>query len=50
MKALLDTCVILDFLMDRGSFADGTEEVFDKCACQQIEGFLFSKSVCGPSL
>ena len=46
MKVLLDTCVLLDFLMDREGFADDAENVLVESARQRIAGFLTAKSVC----
>ncbi len=46
MKVLFDTCILLDFLMNRGDFADDAENILVKAACQEISGFLTSKSVC----
>lgn len=45
MRALLDTCVVLDFLMDRDGFADEAEGVLRKCACGEMDGFLTAKSI-----
>ena len=45
MKVLLDTCVVLDYLMNREGFVDGAEEILEKCACQELNGFLTAKSI-----
>ncbi len=46
MKVLLDTCVILDFLMDREGFADDAENILMKAVYQEVEVFLTAKSIC----
>ena len=46
MKILLDTWVILDFLMNREGFADDAENILTKVVCQEINGYIMSKSVC----
>lgn len=46
MKVLLDTCIVLDYLMNREGFVDGAEKILEKCACQEFSGFLTSKSIC----
>ena len=46
MKILFDTCVLLDFLMNREGFADDAENILIKAASEEISGFLTSKSVC----
>ena len=46
MKILLDTCVILDLLMNREGFADDAENILAKAVCQEFNGYITSKSVC----
>lgn len=45
MKALIDTCVVVDALQDREPFNEDAQTVFLLCANQQYEGFLTAKSV-----
>lgn len=46
MKVLLDTCIVLDYLMNREGFVDGAEKILEKCVRQEFSGFLTSKSIC----
>lgn len=45
MKALFDTCVVLDFLMNRDGFANDAEGILRKCVYQEMDGFLTAKSI-----
>jgi len=40
IKALIDSDVILDLFLDRESFADQAERVFDKLAVARFEGYV----------
>lgn len=45
MKALLDTCVILDALQNRAGFAQEAQEIFIMTANNQITGAITAKAV-----
>ena len=45
MKAVVDTCIVLDALQCRGPFCHDAEAVFLLCANRQAEGFLTAKAV-----
>lgn len=45
MRALLDTCVVIDTLQDRKPFADGGQAIFLAAANRQFDGFITAKSV-----
>lgn len=44
MKALIDTCVVMDFLQHREPFADEAKAVFRAAACEQFTGCITAKS------
>ena len=45
MKAVIDTCVIIDALQSREPFCRDAQSIFLICANQQAEGFLTAKAV-----
>ena len=45
MKALIDTCVVVDALQSREPFCKDAQDVFMLAANQHCEGFLTAKSV-----
>lgn len=45
MKAILDTCIVVDVLQKREPFFEDAKKVFLKCADQEYEGFLTAKSI-----
>ena len=44
MKAMIDTCVIVDALQSREPFCKDAQSIFLLCANQQFEGFLTAKA------
>lgn len=44
MKALIDTCVVMDFLQSREPFADDAKAIFHAAACEQFAGCITAKS------
>ncbi len=44
MKALIDTCVVMDFLQHREPFADDAKAIFRAAACEQFKGCITAKS------
>lgn len=44
MKALIDTCVVMDFLQHREPFADDAKALFRAAACEQFTGCITAKS------
>ena len=44
MKALIDTCVVMDFLQHREPFADDAKAIFRAAACEQFTGCITAKS------
>ena len=44
MKALIDTCVVMDFLQQRKPFADDAKALFRAAACEQFIGCITAKS------
>lgn len=44
MKALIDTCVVMDFLQHREPFADDTKAIFRAAASEQFTGYITAKS------
>ena len=44
MKALLDTCVVVDFLQKRDPFAEDALRIFQYMAMNQFTGFITAKS------
>jgi predicted nucleic acid-binding protein len=45
MKAILDTCVIVDVLQNREPFCRAAQEIFLLGANQQFEGFITAKAI-----
>ena len=45
MRAILDTCVIVDALQSRAPFCRDAQTIFLLCANRQFEGFLTAKAV-----
>lgn len=45
MKALIDTCIIVDALQNREPFCKSAQSIFLLCANKQFEGFLTAKSI-----
>lgn len=45
MKALLDTCVVVDFLQKREPFAMAAREIFLAAAGEKFEGFITVKEL-----
>ena len=44
MKALLDTCVIMDFLQRREPFAENAKKIMQASAMEMFDGFITAKS------
>lgn len=44
MKALIDTCVVIDFLQKREPFAATSKEIFFAAATDQFSGYITAKS------
>ena len=44
MKALIDTCVVMDFLQHREPFADDAKSIFRAAACERFIGCITAKS------
>lgn len=44
MKALIDTCVVMDFLQQREPFAEDAKAIFRAAACEQFTGCITAKS------
>lgn len=44
MKALLDTCIVMDFLQHREPFAEDAKAIFRAAACNQFTGYITAKS------
>ena len=45
MRAVIDTCVIVDTLQSREPFCKEAQSIFLLCANQQFEGFLTAKAI-----
>ena len=45
MRALIDTCIIIDALQDRGNFSKPAKELLIKIADRQIDGFITANSI-----
>lgn len=45
MKAVIDTCVVVDALQSREPFCRDAQTIFLLCANQQFEGFLTAKAI-----
>lgn len=45
MRALVDTCVIIDALQARVPFAEAAQKIFIHSANKQLEGYITAKSV-----
>ena len=44
MRAVIDTCVIVDALQSREPFCKDAQSIFLRCANRQFEGFVTAKS------
>jgi len=44
MKALIDTCVVMDFLQHREPFSTDAKAIFIAAACEQFNGCITAKS------
>ena len=45
MRAVIDTCIIVDALQSREPFCKEAQSIFLLCANQQFEGFLTAKAI-----
>ncbi len=45
MKALIDTCIIIDALQNRQPFCEDAQKIFLLCANDEFEGFLTAKAI-----
>lgn len=45
MKAVMDTCIIIDALQNRQPFCDDAQKIFLLCANDEFEGFLTAKAI-----
>lgn len=45
MRALIDTCVIIDVLQNRELFADDAKKIFLAVANEQFDGYVSAKSI-----
>lgn len=45
MKALVDTCIIIDVLQNREPFSDDAKQIFFAVANKEITGYISAKSV-----
>ena len=45
MKAVIDTCVIVDALQDRAPFGEAAKSIFLFCANRQCEGLLTAEAI-----
>jgi predicted nucleic acid-binding protein len=45
MKVLIDTCVIIDYLQNRGVFAQNASVIFEAAANKKIDAFITAKSL-----
>ena len=45
MKLLIDTNIILDFLLEREPFYDNSKEILKLCALKKFQGFITASSV-----
>lgn len=45
MKALMDTCIIIDALQNRQPFCEDSQKIFLLCANDEFEGFLTAKAI-----
>lgn len=45
MKALMDTCIIIDALQNRHLFCEEAQKIFLLCANDEFEGFLTAKAI-----
>ena len=45
MKALMDTCIIIDALHKRHAFCEEAQKIFLLCANDEFEGFLTAKAI-----
>lgn len=45
MRALIDTCIVIDALQDRKPFSEKAQEIFLAVANRHVDGFLRAKSI-----
>ncbi|WP_294360970.1 PIN domain-containing protein, partial [uncultured Clostridium sp.] len=45
MKALIDTCIIIDALQERIPFAENAKKIFIASANRHFDGFITAKSI-----
>ena len=45
MKALMDTCIIIEALQNRQPFCEDAQKIFLLCANDEFEGFLTAKAI-----
>lgn len=45
MRALIDTCIVIDALQDRKPFSAAAQEIFLAVANRRVDGFLTAKSI-----
>lgn len=45
MKAVMDTCIIIDALQNRQPFCEDGQKIFLLCANDEFEGFLTAKAI-----
>lgn len=45
MKAVIDTCIIIDALQNRQPFCEDAQKIFLLCANDEFEGFLTAKAI-----
>lgn len=45
MKAVMDTCIIIDALQNRQPFCEDAQKIFLLCANDEFEGFLTAKAI-----
>ena len=48
MRALIDTNVLLDFLLGREPYFSNADEIIKLCADQKIQGFMAAQSITFP--
>ena len=45
MKAIIDTCVILDYLLERDDFFEDARKIFELCSKNKIDAYVTTKSI-----
>jgi predicted nucleic acid-binding protein len=45
MRALIDTNILLDLLLDRPPFADGAEAIWEACRDSRFDGYVSAISL-----